>query len=45
MPLGRDELDPETTSARFTVANAVARLDNLGADPRADFRNAAAPLR
>jgi bifunctional non-homologous end joining protein LigD len=45
MPLGWDELDPEITSARFTVANAVARLDNLHADPWADFRNAAAPLR
>jgi bifunctional non-homologous end joining protein LigD len=45
MPLGWDELHPEITSARFTVANAVARLDNLRADPWADFRNAAAPLR
>jgi bifunctional non-homologous end joining protein LigD len=45
MPLGWDELDPGITSAHFTVANAVARLENLHADPWADFRNAALPLR
>jgi bifunctional non-homologous end joining protein LigD len=45
MPLGWDELDPGITSGHFTVANAVARLDNLRADPWEDFRKAAVPLR
>ena len=31
-------------SGHFTVANAMARLDNLPADPWADFRKAAVPL-
>lgn len=44
MPLGWGELDPSIQSGHFTVSNAMARLDNLTADPWADFRKAAAPL-
>jgi bifunctional non-homologous end joining protein LigD len=44
MPLSWDELDPAIESGHFTVANAMARLDNLPADPWADFRKAAVPL-
>ncbi|MCO5156764.1 MAG: DNA ligase D [Aquamicrobium sp.] len=44
MPLGWDELEPSVGSGHFTVANAAARLDNLAADPWADFRKAARPL-
>lgn len=44
MPLAWDELDPSIGSGHFTVANAMARIDNLSADPWADFRKAAAPL-
>ena len=45
MPIGWDELSPAMTSDHFTVANAIARLENLDADPWAEFRTAAAPLR
>ncbi|HRP77933.1 MAG TPA: DNA ligase D [Aquamicrobium sp.] len=44
MPLGWDELEPSIGSGHFTVANAAARLDNLAADPWADFRQAERPL-
>jgi len=44
MPLGWDELAPSIESGHFTVGNAMARLNNLPADPWADFRKAAAPL-
>ncbi|MBX9464384.1 MAG: DNA ligase D [Aquamicrobium sp.] len=44
MPLGWDDLGPEIGPGYFTVDNAMARLDNLDADPWADFRKAAAPL-
>ena len=44
MPLGWEELSPAIESSHFTVANAMARLDNLTTDPWADFRKAAAPL-
>lgn len=44
MPLGWDELSGEIESSHFTVANAMARLDKLAADPWADFRKAAVPL-
>jgi bifunctional non-homologous end joining protein LigD len=44
MPLGWDELAPSLGPGHFTVANAAARLDNLDADPWADFRKAARPL-
>ena len=44
MPLGWDELEPSVGPGHFTVANAAARLDNLAADPWADFRRAARPL-
>lgn len=44
MPLGWDELGPSIQSDHFTVANAMARLDNLASDPWADFRKAEAPL-
>src|SRR5690606_16232374 len=42
MPLGWDDLGPEIGPGYFTVDNAMARLDNLDADPWADFRKAAA---
>jgi bifunctional non-homologous end joining protein LigD len=38
MPLSWGELTPEIGPDHFTVANALARLDNLDADPWADFR-------
>ncbi|MHB2263965.1 DNA ligase D [Aliihoeflea sp. PC F10.4] len=38
MPLSWDELSPEIGPDHFTVANALARLDNLDTDPWADFR-------
>ncbi|MET0169819.1 MAG: ATP-dependent DNA ligase, partial [Aliihoeflea sp.] len=38
MPLSWDELTPEIGPDHFTVANALARLDNLDTDPWADFR-------
>jgi bifunctional non-homologous end joining protein LigD len=44
MPLGWDDLGPEIGPGYFTVDNAMARLDNLDADPWADFRKAAAKL-
>ena len=44
MPLGWDELEPSVGSGHFTVGNAIARLDNLAADPWDDFRRAARPL-
>ncbi|MGB3831069.1 MAG: DNA ligase D [Mesorhizobium sp.] len=44
MPLAWEELSPALTSSHFTVANAMARLDNLAADPWADFRRRAEPL-
>jgi len=44
MPLGWEELEPSIGSGHFTVANAAARLDNLAADPWADFRKAERPL-
>ena len=44
MPLGWDELQPAIGPGHFTVGNAMARLDNLAADPWADFRAAARPL-
>jgi bifunctional non-homologous end joining protein LigD len=44
MPLGWDELEPSLGPGHFTVANAAARLDNLAADPWADFRQAERPL-
>ena len=44
MPLAWDELQPEIGPAHFTVANAPARVGNT-ADPWADFRASAAPLR
>ncbi|MFC3727198.1 DNA ligase D [Neoaquamicrobium sediminum] len=44
MPLGWEDLGPEIGPGYFTVDNAMARLDNLDADPWADFRKAAAPL-
>ena len=45
MPLGWDELEPAIGPGHFTVANAMTRLDNLAADPWADFSKAARPLR
>ncbi|MGP2492994.1 DNA ligase D [Mesorhizobium sp. PUT5] len=44
MPLAWEELSPAITSSHFTVANAMARLDNLASDPWEDFRRRAAPL-
>ena len=44
MPLGWDELGPSIGPGHFTVANAMARLANLKADPWEDFREAARPL-
>ena len=44
MPLGWDELDASIRSDHFTVSNAMARLDNLSADPWADFRAVEKPL-
>lgn len=44
MPLGWDELSADIGPAHFTVANAASRLDNLSADPWADFRKAEKPL-
>ena len=38
MPLAWDELTAEIGPDHFTVANALARLDNLDADPWAGFR-------
>ncbi len=45
MPLGWEDLGPEIGPGYFTVDNAMARLDNLAADPWGDFRKAAAPLK
>lgn len=44
MPLGWQDLGPQIGPGHFTVYNAMARLDNLDADPWKDFRKAAAPL-
>lgn len=44
MPLAWDELSPEIRADHYTVANAMARLDNLKVDPWADFRKAEAVI-
>ena len=44
MPLDWDELGRGLGPAYFTVANSVARLANIKADPWADFRASAVPL-
>ncbi|APG94386.1 DNA ligase D [Sinorhizobium americanum] len=45
MPLSWDELAPGIGPAYFTVANTPTRLASLHADPWADFRAAAVPLK
>ena len=44
MPLAWEELADGLGPAYFTVGNTVTRLNNLRADPWADFRKAAVPL-
>ena len=44
MPLAWAELGDGLGPAYFTVGNAATRLNNLPADPWADFRKAAVPL-
>jgi bifunctional non-homologous end joining protein LigD len=45
MPLGWDELESVNGASHFAVTNAMARLGELTADPWADFRKAAVPLK
>ena len=45
MPLSWDELAPGIGPAYFTVANTPTRLASLHADPWADFRASAVPLK
>ncbi|AFL50247.1 bifunctional non-homologous end joining protein LigD [Sinorhizobium fredii] len=45
MPLSWDELAPGIGPAYFTVENTPTRLQSLSADPWADFRAAAIPLK
>ena len=45
MPLAWDELGPAIGPAYFTVDNALTRLGSLKADPWAEFRSAAVPLK
>ncbi|QRG04954.1 DNA ligase D [Xanthobacter dioxanivorans] len=44
MPLAWEELSTDIGPAHFTALNALTRLENLSADPWADFRRAAVPL-